>query len=450
MPSQRIHHRIERGRATVWAAFACADVVAEAVSRRLRHEIAEHLLDQAAEPDGRGDAAATPASIGLLFRLIGRAIARRCRPMLAADRAYDRARAELRARRLHRDQLAGRLYDRLVELRRRFGRHARRCLGLDGPTSRDPVELDLQGFQAVRLLSRPRLRLPSDLPAVGPIDPVATSKELEPLCAELEEAIRAVYRGQARVDGALFHQRRAIEDFDALHADGARLLERILDAAGLPTVRDLVRPGVGRRGRPPKVKPVDAYPDLVALALSRCAPQRGEVVKEAPAAGPASAAEARSPEEQQSAAVGDLREHPEGLSGVRSVDSPLPEGSEKSEQGRRKPAAGGEKTVHAVHKPPAGQEKIVRGVRKPRTDGEKVVQGVRKSSHSDISDLLTAFTASPPIRGCGHGRRSRRSDGPRRRRTGPERGERWSRDASALGRMRRAAVAWWQRMGRAA
>lgn len=449
MPSQRIHHRIERGHATVWAAFACADVVAEALSRRLRHEIAEHLLDQAAEPDGRGDAAAAPASIGLLFRLIGRAIARRCRPMLAADRAYDRARAELRARRQHRDRLAGRLYDRLVELRRRFGKHARRHLGLDGPTSRDPVELGLQGFQAVRLLGRPRLELPSDLPAGGPIDPVATSKELEPLCAELEEAIRAVYRGQATVDGALFHQRRAIEDFDALYADGARLLERILDAAGLPTVRDLVRPGVGRRGRPPKMKPVDAYPDLVALALSRCAPQREEVVEETPAAHPATAAEVRSQEEQRSAAVGGAREHPEDSSGVRSVDSSLAEGSEKSEQGLRKPAAGGEKTVHVVHKPPAEQEIIVCDLHKPRTEREKVVQGVRKSINSDISDLLTAFTAPPPIRGCGHGRGSRRSDGPRRR-IGPERRERWSRDASALGRMRRAAAAWWKRMQRAA
>ncbi len=41
MPSQRIRRRVEKCVSTVGAAFACADVAAEAVSRRFRREIEE-------------------------------------------------------------------------------------------------------------------------------------------------------------------------------------------------------------------------------------------------------------------------------------------------------------------------------------------------------------------------------------------------------------------------
>ncbi len=113
MPSQRIRRRVERCGPTVRVAFACADVAAEAVSRTFRQEIEEDRDPGSVRSATRG--------IGMMFRLIGRGIVRRCARMLAADLAYDGARAELRARRQRRDRLAGWLYDHLVDLRRRFG-----------------------------------------------------------------------------------------------------------------------------------------------------------------------------------------------------------------------------------------------------------------------------------------------------------------------------------------
>ena len=445
MPSKRVHDRVERCGLTVRAAFACADVVAEALGRRLRREIAEHRAE-AGEP---GDAAAVPGSIGVAFRAIGRAIARRCRRALAADRAYDRARAELSARRRRRDRLAARLYGRLVGLRRRCGRRARRQLGLDGPTSRDPVELGLQGFQAVRFLTRPRRQPAAGLLPGGPIDPQATAGELEPLCAELEEAVRAVYRGQAAVDGALFHQRRALRDLDRVYVDGARFLENTLDAAGLPTVRDLVRPGVGRRGRPPKVKRVDDYPDLVELALSRCAPPAATVAAGAPAAVPAVPAGAGSPEEGSSAAQVETRERREGPGEVRSVASSPPAGSRESDRRLRQLPAGGKKIDHAVRMPAAGEKEIGHALRKSAADGEKAGRTVRKSRNGDVSQAFVALNLPPAVRGCGRGGHGRDRERWRQpmglRPAGPRAGGR-----STLGRVRRAASVWWRRIRRAA
>lgn len=79
MPSQRIRRHVEQCIPTVRAAFACADVVAEAASRTFRREIEESRDSNKAR--------SVPRGIGMMFRLIGRGMVRRCERMLAADRA---------------------------------------------------------------------------------------------------------------------------------------------------------------------------------------------------------------------------------------------------------------------------------------------------------------------------------------------------------------------------
>ncbi|MCP3956972.1 MAG: hypothetical protein GY719_03885, partial [bacterium] len=63
-------------------------------------------------------------------------------------------------------------------------------------------------------------------------------------------------------------RQRATAAFDRSLKATAHRLEAVLDAGGLFSLADAVRPWTGRRGRPPKEKPVDLYPDLVARAMA--------------------------------------------------------------------------------------------------------------------------------------------------------------------------------------
>jgi hypothetical protein len=92
---------------------------------------------------------------------------------------------------------------------------------------------------------------------------------LRAFCAELEEALRAVSAGRREVTAARRTRQRVLAHFEDRHLRGARLLETLLDLAGLPTLAERVRPGVGRRGRPPRHRPEDRHPELVAAAHRR-------------------------------------------------------------------------------------------------------------------------------------------------------------------------------------
>jgi hypothetical protein len=66
-------------------------------------------------------------------------------------------------------------------------------------------------------------------------------------------------------------RRRATRAFDTFYGKGARFLESGLDLGGLEELAVQVRPGVGRRGRPPKTIPEPGRPQLAAGTLEPAA-----------------------------------------------------------------------------------------------------------------------------------------------------------------------------------
>ncbi len=248
MRSKRIHNRAEHALPIVWAAFACADVASEA----MRRMVGAPAVDAGTR-------------IGGTFVDMGRRIMQRMRAMLSADEVYHQLRARQRRRQARRDDLAQRLYRQLGQARPRL-----RCLVKDevirhrleklGPTRRRPWLLCRQASEILELL---RLRVQdNEMPVFTQvIEDIEAS-----LCislSELDQALDQVGRGRFEVASAMLDQRKAMQRFDRAATRGGQLLEAQLILIGLPTLGDAVRPQIGRRGRPLKQRPVDLHPDLV-------------------------------------------------------------------------------------------------------------------------------------------------------------------------------------------
>ncbi len=461
MPSQRIRRRVEKCGPTVRAALAVADVAAEGVTRTVRRAIELHRAEaRSAGAAGEPPPAAVPPppprlprsiTLDQAIAAVGHKILERCRRMVAADAAYDRERMLQRARCRRRDLLARRLYDYLKLLRRPFRKSKREVwhhLGLKGPTSRDPAVLALQGFRALHFLTHPRRKPATGLPPAFRFDPAMLAIELLPLCTELDDAIWDVECGRVALVDALAAQRRAIGAFDEIYNKGSRFVESTLDFAGLPTLRDLVRPGVGRRGRPPKVKLVDDHPDLVERALSRTVLDLEEVERLAGGS-----------REDDSAVRKVARSCSDDHFDVENGADRDTSGEEKSDQPLHKLAEGGEKSDQDLRNVPKRDEKSDQGLRQLEEGEEKSDQGLHKLQGSAVSPLIASLKLSPLVRECGRGRwgsdtgvfRQRNrgrpamaaSDGPR----DPGRPDPAN---SPLGRVREAASGWWQRLRRAA
>ena len=255
MPARRVQNRLDSIPATTRAAHAASEVVDEALRR------------QSQFPEDT----AIWAGTGAMFIALGREMEQRGQRMLAADRTLDDAREESRRLQQWRDRLAKSLYQEVGELRRRVHAVLGRRSGVEylrflgGATSRDPVELARQARRCHEVLT-------ADAPPASPVRGVlhqwgTIAESLRSSAKELARAARDVYSAHAAEILALRNQRQAIEDFDALYRRGTRFLEAQLDIAGLPSLADRIRPGVGRRGRPRKEKSVDAHPDLVRRAL---------------------------------------------------------------------------------------------------------------------------------------------------------------------------------------
>lgn len=254
MSCKRVRHRFQQALPTLWAAFACADVIAEATRRELG-------ATAAADP-GLAEGSRR------MFVLFGRNLLRQLRNLLAVDERYQELRARQRRYQARRDRIAKRLYRELADARRFFKGlfgydEACEYLGLKGPTAREPWALFHQVDHAVH-------RAKSQEPPEGRYFGKRKDKAkqvvagLEALCKELDAAIDDVVRGRTEVDAAMLFQRQAMKEFDRVWKESARVMEAQLIGVGLPTLGDAVRPAVGRRGRPLKKRPVDLYPDLVA------------------------------------------------------------------------------------------------------------------------------------------------------------------------------------------
>ena len=265
-PTPGVRRRTERSLPAVRAASGFALVLNEALVRRFGDKL------ERARREGElcAEHGEWKMSITQLFESVGVDIEQHSKAMVEADAALIRARRDHRAGCQRRDQAAKRLYRELAAFRKSardlLGPESVRLVpGLEGPTLRDPYALVFQTDLDIAWACD------SDRSPAQPVAGISIPWEklalrLVPWRDETFAAIHAVYRAKAGVDAALEARDNALAAFDKTYNRGSRLLETLLAYLGLPTLAAAVRPHlkvVGRVGRPSKVPPVDAYPDLV-------------------------------------------------------------------------------------------------------------------------------------------------------------------------------------------
>lgn len=439
MPSQRVRNRSHQALPTLWAAFACADAVAEATRRQLGRSVrSEPSLAQ---------------SSGQTFVLFGRGLQRQLRALLTADGRYQRRRARQRRYQARRDLVARRLQREFVQVRRYLKgllgyRGACEYLGFSGPSPREPTEVFYQVREAV-LWAQSR-QVPEGLFAGLEHDVRQRIDHLDALCRQLDLAMGDVARGRCEVDSAMLDQRQAMRDFDRFYKESARAMESQLIFVGLPSLAEAVRPGVGRRGRPLKERPVDLYPDLVERV-------RAEGLIDLDPALSKPLAAARGPEAARSLDEGTATEDPrasragveEGGAGLETGSRDLSDGQqaqavpacgdaageaglarlatgsrngsaggEKIEQSRPERSRGEEKTDRVFLDRSAGEEiieqalpersaekaEIEQAFRERASGEEKIEQAFPESAAGHASGVLARLTLPPPVAACGRGR----------------------------------------------
>ncbi|MEM7585091.1 MAG: hypothetical protein AAF560_16995 [Acidobacteriota bacterium] len=327
MTPKSILHRTRAAQPVLWAAFEFADVAEEAMRRTL------------------GTTVNGPTATDSFFVGIGQAIQLLLDSMIEADVRYQNLKLRQRRIRRQRDHVAQRLYGELRDGRRllegMLGREtARDLIGDIGETQRDPFPLLYQAEDVALRLIESEYQPENEL-ARGAIEAVAST--LEASARELDEALDEVIGGRTETTAAMLDQRRAMKDFDRTCKNGAILLEEQLFMAGLPSLADLVRPGVRRRGRPPKQRPKDRYPDLI-LKLATATQDRARSL------------------EDGSTPKGKIKQpFHECQDGARKIEQPfheLSEGEEKIEQPFRECQDGTRKIEQPFHEPSEGEEKI--------------------------------------------------------------------------------------------
>ncbi len=462
MKSKRIHRRTREALPIMWAAFACADVVDEGIRRLFEGVVTEHVS-------------------GRVFVSIGRAIQSLMRTMLDADARYQALRQRQRQRQTRRDQIVKRLYGELRDARRFFKSLLGKeddggwLTGAVGPTERDPLPLLLQTRNVTHSLSK-RNAWPDSARQHPLIDALAS--KLTASAQDLEDALDAILDGRAETLSAMFDQREAMQHFDRMCKEGGQILQDQLCLAGLPTLADAVRPGVGRLGRPLKHRPVDSHPDLVAKvceagmvdALNRPA---SRVENSAPAENgiealsrPSSTArDGSAPLGENSTALQDRRvteakvEHTlhKRPAEEEKNQHPLHKRSaseEKSQHPLHKRSESEEKSQHPFHKRSASEEKSQHPLHKRTATGEKSEHPFHNLPRDPVNLSNTTLSASK--RDATSGRRYPRSSAELRRTrlrnatrrptapSGPE--ERDAAETPNVGPVRRAASALWQRL----
>ncbi len=457
MRSKRVQNRLQKAVAPLWAAFACAEVVGEAMSRL----VGPGGVDSPSVPS-TGD-----SSRGL-FRLLGRGLLRQLERLRKADDRYQRLRARQRRRQVRRDVVARRLYREVVAARRYlkglFGPEGV-CLycGLQGETPREPWELLALARETV-LWAQSREVIPeSDWPNAEALGAKCID-DLDALCRELDEALEAVGRGHRETEAAMLGQRQEIKDFDRVCNESARAMEAKLIFVGLPTLSAAVRPGVGRRGRPLKKRPVDRYPDLVQRVCDE-----GVIAVELKDPRTTSEGVATlSPEgESGSAHLGsDRGDAPKGSEGLATSRDGLGEGkgslmaispasrngsagSDLVEQAFLERSTREEKIEQAFPECEAGSDLIEQPSPEPSGSEEKIEQLFPDSQLGKAASVVSGLRPLPPAAVC-----TKRSVGGYRppRRSSAHRPPAHRSGASTTERstLRQAAATWWGRLKRSA
>ena len=244
-------------------------------------------------------------------------------------------------------------------------------------------------------------------------------------------------------------------DFDRAYQHSAEVIEAQLIHAGLPTLAAVVRPGVGRRGRPLKTRPVDLYPDLVEQVRAEGLIDLDVTVSDAdwngargPAAGSKEAGEgsARHSVSTDDAGNGNKadrsvsRDARKGSAGEEKIRQPLheqPGNEEKSRQLFHERSEDEEKSRQLFHERSEDVGKSQHLLHERSEDVEKSEQPLHKPTTGETSDVFSRFMLSPPIATCGQDPRRRDLS---RRPGGPSTGR------SPLRQEPRAKPSWWQKL----
>ncbi len=267
--SKVVRDRIRRCLTVVVAGYAFSAIAGEAARRLMRD-----FLSRQRENGAGDDAPEGAPSLEDLMFLGAEELEEWCRAMVEADAALQRSRATLRRRRRRRDRRAQRVYDFLATVRKLFKglvayEGAIDSLDMRGPTPRKPRALLNSARHAAGVLADPDQEPACSFAArrAGRLKTSGLARRLTVRCDRLAEALAAVTAGEAAEVAALEAQRQAIEEVSRLCLKTARLFELLLENLGLPTLASSVRPGVKRRGRPAKFRPVDLFPDLVEVGI---------------------------------------------------------------------------------------------------------------------------------------------------------------------------------------
>ena len=187
----------------------------------------------------------------------------------AAAAAVSRAEDLMQGHREARDKAAPELYSYLTGIRQFvrgfFGLKAGDAfLGLHGPTPEDPRELYDLAEEIIGRTADPTWPRPEASTRAVDFEPQGVARDLTERRDALGDALDALEALEARLTVAKAARQRATKAFDTFYGKGARFLESGLDLAGLEELVAQVRPGVGRRGRPPKTIAEPGRPQLEA------------------------------------------------------------------------------------------------------------------------------------------------------------------------------------------
>lgn len=188
-----------------------------------------------------------------LQQQLARYLELRLEALEAADHAHLQELDDDREPRLLRQEATSALYAKLVEVRELlrgiYGvERANALVGIEGPTSLDPLTLHGQAAGAVERLREPEPALPPQRLESLQLDRTGLAGELEPLVVGLGAILEDVKREKRLREASKDLRDRALSDFDTTAGGVARILIGCDQLAGFPSFAEKIRLTLPARG----------------------------------------------------------------------------------------------------------------------------------------------------------------------------------------------------------
>lgn len=198
----------------------------------------------------------------LVLQALGAKLAQTREELTAADQRHRDEVSDDDEHREKRDEAARELNRQILKLRDSFtgiyGATARKTLGFDDRTARDPMPLLAQGQRLLDNLRHPGLQLPAPQTPGIEVDLALILPPLETAVETLRVAIQDVAREKTEADLTLVSKNEALAAFDDTFLWVARALAALYSLAGEYELAARVRPS---RRRPGRTETVDDQPE---------------------------------------------------------------------------------------------------------------------------------------------------------------------------------------------